>query len=495
MEGPQSGSAASAQGWGPTIGLGLAAAVLYGATLCPTVSWYDSAEFSASAASLRVVPHPPGYPLYTLVGHVFSWLPGEAAWGLNVMSVVFGVLVVVLMHRVSLRCGQGRAAAVVPPVLVGLAPSVWANAVVAEVYTPGLAFLLAALLLCLHARQRADARLAWVAAWVAGLGLGVHMSVATWGLGFGALVVHGAWPELLKQPRPTVVRWGLLTVCATLLGALVFLLIPFGPFDAVAPLGPWEDTFHRIWARTVTDVQGGVFQRYFKPMPAGERLQEIASIFASNLGLSALLVSGAGLAWAASRHRMLAVALVLGAVGNVGFFYRYDVPDLDVFLLPAVISLALLAGFGVEAASRFRPSAGWALAAVVVCIAGGQAWARFDDLDRSMDRSAREYGEDACRVLPRGAVLVMTSRPDEWRLYGVLLYMHEAEEGCAGVEFWGRTSVEMVERALDSGRAVYSFVEDPRFGWAFAVVPEGPVFRVLSEPPERTAEGSQPADP
>jgi len=452
--------------------------MLYGATLCPTVSWYDSAEFSASAASLRVVPHPPGYPLYTLLGHVFSWLPGEAAWGLNVMSAVFGVLVVVLMHRVSVRMGLGQAASLVPPVLVGLAPSVWANAVVAEVYTPGLAFLLGALLLCLHARERGDPRLAWAAACVAGLGLGVHMSIATWGLGFAALVVHAGWPRLREQPRATVVRWGLLTVCAALLGSLVFLLIPFGPFEAVAPLGPWKDTFHRIWARTIVDVQGGVFQRYFKPMPLGDRLGRIGTIFASNLGPAALLAAVAGLASAARRRCVPALGLVLGALGNVAFFFRYDVPDLDVFLLPALISVALLAGFGVEAAARDKPLAGWVVAAGLLCIAALEGWGAYDELDRSEDRSAREYGEEACAALPRGAVLVMTSRPDEWRLYSVLLYMHEAQQGCGGVEFWGRTSVEMVERALRDGREVYSFVEDPRFGWPFSIQPAGPVFRV-----------------
>lgn len=480
---PREGSAAPLagerdRGWAVSAGLGGAAALLYGATLCPTVSWYDSAEFSASAASLRVVPHPPGYPLYTLMGHVFSWLPGEAAWGVNVMSAVFGVVVVVLMHRVARRLGLGRAAAIVPPVLLGLAPSVWANAVVAEVYTPGLAFLLGALLLCLHARARQDARVAWAAALVAGLGLGVHMSIATWGVGFVALVAHAAWPQLRTEPRAAVLRWGLGTALATVLGALVFLLIPFGPFDAVAPLGPWEDTFHRIWARTLTDVQGGVFKRYFKPMPLGARLAEIGGIFASNLGATGLLSAAVGLGWASWRHRMLALILVLGAVGNVAFFYRYDVPDLDVFLLPALVSLALLAGYGVEAAARLKPVAGWIVASGLLCVVLGQAWRAWDGLDRSEDRSARAYGEAACAALPEGAVLVMTSRPDEWRLYSVLLYMHEAKEGCAGIEFWGRTSVAMVEHALENDRPVYSFVVNPRFGWAFEIAPEGPVFRI-----------------
>lgn len=475
---PESTAARRVLDWGPSAGLGLAASLLYGATLCPTVSWYDSAEFSASAASLRVVPHPPGYPLYTLMGHVFSWLPGEAAWGVNVMSAVFGVWVVVLMHRVARRMGLGQAASLVPPVLLGLAPSVWGNAVVAEVYTPGLAFLLGALLLCLYARERGDARFAWAAAWVAGLGLGVHMSIATWGLGFAALVIHAAWPKLRERPRASVARWGLITACATALGGLVFLLIPFGPFEAVAPLGPWNDTFHRIWARSIANVQGGVFKRYFKPMPLGPRLAEIGTIFASNLGPLALLGAAVGLAWIARHQRMLAASLVLGALGNVAFFYRYDVPDLDVFLLPALASLALLVGWGVEAVARRWPVAGWLLAAGLLSVALVGGWGDYDSLDRSQDRSARSYGEAACTVLPEGAVLVMTSRPDEWRLYSVVLYMHEAKEGCGEVEFWGRTSVQMVERALADGREVYSFVQDPRFGWPFSIQPAGPMFRI-----------------
>lgn len=477
-EHPRSGAAPRVREWGPSVALGLAAAVLYGATLCPTVSWYDSAEFSASAASLRVVPHPPGYPLYTLMGHVFSWLPGEAAWGLNVMSAVFGVWAVVLMHRVARRMGLGHAAAAVPPVLLGLAPSVWGNAVVAEVYTPGLAFLLGALLLCLHARERGDPRLAWAAAWVAGLGLGVHMSIATWGLGFAALVILAAWPTLRQRPVATVLRWGLLSAGATVLGGLVFLLIPFGPFEAVAPLGPWEDSFHRIWARSVADVQGGVFKRYFKPMPPGVRLAEIGAIFTSNLGPVSLLAAVVGLGWSARHQRVLGASVVLGAIGNVAFFYRYDVPDLDVFLLPAIVSLSLLCGCGVEAVVRRQRRIGGLLAAGLVGVALVQGWGNYQRLDRSQDRSARAYGEAVCATLPEGAVLVMTSRPDEWRLYSVVLYMHEAQEGCAEVEFWGRTSVQMVERALANDRAVYSFVEDPRFGWPFSINAAGPMFRI-----------------
>ena len=465
--------------WWVSAALGSVAAVLYGRTLCPTVSWYDSAEFSASAASLRVVPHPPGYPLYTILGHVFSWLPGEAAWGLNVMSAVFGVLAVVLLHRVALRLPLRAVAAVVPPAMLAVAPSVWANAVVAEVYTPGLSFLLGALLLCLLARDRAQPRWAWAGAFVAGLGLGVHMSLATWGLGFAALVGAAGWPAFREDPRAALLRWGLGCAVAALLGACVFLLIPFGPFETVTPLGPYEDSFPRLWQRFVADLQGGVFRRYFKPMPTAQRLTRICGILGDNLGVAGLVAAVAGAVAAVLRARWVAAALLLGAVGNVAFFFRYDVPDLDVFLLPTVVSLALLAGWGVEAAFRARAGLGWLGAAVLGVLLGGEAVRTLPEVDRSDDRAARVYGEEACAGLPEGALLVMTSRPDEWRRYSVLLYMHESQEACLDTEFWGMATVPMIEQALFERRAVYAYVADPRFASKFRIEPAGRLFRVM----------------
>ena len=55
-----------------SIAIGVAYFALYLATLCPVVYWYDSAEYVTAAVTLGI-PHPPGYPLYVLLGHV---LPG-----------------------------------------------------------------------------------------------------------------------------------------------------------------------------------------------------------------------------------------------------------------------------------------------------------------------------------------------------------------------------------------------------------------------------------
>lgn len=65
---------------------------LYLATLAPSVTFEDSGELIAAAYRLGI-PHEPGYPLYVLLGKLFSWLPiGSVAYRLNLMSAFFAAL-------------------------------------------------------------------------------------------------------------------------------------------------------------------------------------------------------------------------------------------------------------------------------------------------------------------------------------------------------------------------------------------------------------------
>jgi len=59
---------------------------VYLLTVAPTLFGLDSAEFSAVAYALGV-PHATGYPLYVLLGKMFTYLPFEdVAYRLNLMS-------------------------------------------------------------------------------------------------------------------------------------------------------------------------------------------------------------------------------------------------------------------------------------------------------------------------------------------------------------------------------------------------------------------------
>ncbi|MBL7961569.1 DUF2723 domain-containing protein, partial [bacterium] len=65
---------------------------VYVMTLAPTVTFEDSGELTA-AAYLLGVPHEPGYPLFTMLGHLFTYLPfGAIAYRINLMSAFFSAL-------------------------------------------------------------------------------------------------------------------------------------------------------------------------------------------------------------------------------------------------------------------------------------------------------------------------------------------------------------------------------------------------------------------
>lgn len=68
--------------------------VVYLTTVSPTVNFIDSGEL-ITAVREPGIAHPPGYPLYVLLGYVASQLLwGEEAWRVNVLSAFWGALAV-----------------------------------------------------------------------------------------------------------------------------------------------------------------------------------------------------------------------------------------------------------------------------------------------------------------------------------------------------------------------------------------------------------------
>ncbi|MEO8284859.1 MAG: DUF2723 domain-containing protein [Chloroflexota bacterium] len=68
--------------------------VIYLTTVSPTVNFIDSGEL-ITAVNEPGIAHPPGYPLYVLMGYVATHLLwGDVAWRLNVFSAFWGALAV-----------------------------------------------------------------------------------------------------------------------------------------------------------------------------------------------------------------------------------------------------------------------------------------------------------------------------------------------------------------------------------------------------------------
>ncbi len=454
--------------------LGGLAAALYATGLCPTVYWYDSAEFAAAAASLGV-PHPPGYPLYTLIAHVFTWLPGEPALGVNIMSLAFGAACVTLLCVLVRRLGGSWAAAVTASSLLATMVTFWSNAVVAEVYTPGLFFTLGtfAILERAHAKKRPS--LLAVAGLVGGLGVGMHMSIATCGLGYAWLVAM--WGIDFRHPRDLRrlaedgkgrIKRILAALGAALGGLLVFAYVPIRSFEH------WD---LREWIIFRKNFMGGTFKRKFlRDYAFGDRFELVAEFVVDNLLPLGIALALVGALVLLVRRPTLGIGLLLGALGNAWWFFNYLVPDLEVFYLPALAVACICVGFGAQGIAdllarrhaRLRVLAWTALGLPLFLVVRNHA-----RVDLSEATQAAKWGQRACsNVAPKARVLLYSS-PEEWRYYSVFLYVQQALQQCEDVEIWRKPKVAQIQRALARGEPVYMFHRVGEISDNFEIVDDG----------------------
>ena len=78
--------------------------IVYFNTMAPTVSFWDTGEFIATSHILGI-PHPPGSPLFLLIGKFFSLIPisSDIAFRVNILSPIFSALTISLLFLV---CNQ-----------------------------------------------------------------------------------------------------------------------------------------------------------------------------------------------------------------------------------------------------------------------------------------------------------------------------------------------------------------------------------------------------
>lgn len=146
---------------------GLVSFAVYVFTLAPNVTLEDSGEFIAAAVHLGV-PHPPGYPTWTIFSYLVSNLfPfGNVAWRVNLVSAICGAAAIgyfalLMVHSLrwiltsiqnvseSLAKKIAVMGALVGSGVLAFSDVMWSQSVIAEVYTLN-AFFLSLTLLCFY---------------------------------------------------------------------------------------------------------------------------------------------------------------------------------------------------------------------------------------------------------------------------------------------------------------------------------------------------------
>ncbi len=175
----------------------IAVELLYLRTMAPTLSFWDCGEFIATAYTLGV-PHPPGAPLFLLLGRVFSMIPFFSDIGarVNLISTLASSATVMLTYLITLRfivmyrksdpeswspgdrvsaCGSALVAALA----LAFSDSFWFNAVETEVYAFSSFFtsMVVWLMLRWHEDYPNPGHERWLMLmmYMVGLSIGVHL--------------------------------------------------------------------------------------------------------------------------------------------------------------------------------------------------------------------------------------------------------------------------------------------------------------------------------
>ena len=385
------------------VAAGVIAFLVYRATLAPGLTWAHAGTDGGdlvTAAAVWGVPHPPGYPIYTFLGHLFAFLPfGSIAFNLNLFSALYAslasaVTAAAVLRGMSAMTLQARFAALVAGLTLAFGPMLWGQATIAEVHAFNA--LLVSVIVYITRPWNVPRVLDRTEIIALGLTWGLSLTHSPTNLALAPIVLPALWRD--RHTR----RAGFGALGA---GLCAYLLIPIRA--AASPPINWGD------ARTLPDflwlISGGLYRGYALSAPVDLVIQRLLGLpreWFEQLGWIGAVWLGFGFARARSFKAM--APAFLSAALFAAFAVTYDTADSDLYLIPVWILSAGylgagLAGLLARRLDRLRQVALVALAAcgVIAMMIGG--WSGHD---LSRDYQAEAWAGGTLAALPPGAILV-----------------------------------------------------------------------------------------
>lgn len=463
----------SASGW-LTAGLaGLAAFAVYLLTLPPTVTGEDSGEFIAAAYTLGI-PHPPGYPLWCILAHPFTYIPyGSIAWRVSLMSATFGAATVALTALLILLLTRNRLAALGGALAFAFSRQLWEQSLIAEVYSLN-AFLvvLCILLLWRWHDTRREGLLIWLAV-IYGLSLGNHNTMVLAGPLFAAFVA-----AIEAAPLKRAKVYAGLGLLAALCALLVYLYLPLR--SIANPPVDWgnPETFANF--RDVVLRKQFAFMLYENPRSLARFTSQMAvmtgywarefTFFGGAFALFGFAVFLRRKFWYALHLAVLALAVVTGftLVQNFSLDIEWRWV-MRVFGIPSYLVTAICIGVGLDAVYRFRPMTRYLAAALVFLLTLLPFATHFRDNDKSDYFWAHDYAKNLLDAMPPGAIFV----PEADHAAFPALYLQIVEEYRPDILIgrkYGYVDLGMVpgfpeDRRQEIGEFPYRRYEPEIFAW------------------------------
>lgn len=451
---------------------------VYLSTTSPSVNFIDSGEL-ITALYEPGVAHPPGYPLYVLLGYVASHLlPGDIAWRVNAFSAFWGAMAVTVLFLLLLEVAalversakrvpaqtkvgrRGKKAArpadepavssektsLLPQLLLAASvaslfaasSSFWSRTAQAKMYTLHyffVAFLLLSALRYRSAYERGDtAARRWllVTALAGGLSLTNHMMTLL--LAPGVLIVLLAGSDWRARLNALLKRWHVVLPAAAV-PLLLYLYLPLrasqSPVMNWGAPATWEDFYRHI---------SGWQYRVYLFGTAGDNFERITAYLFQQWWMltPVVLIAAAMGAYLLARASWIVFAATLAtALITFLFALAYGISEIEPYMVPFYMMLAVWLGGGafawyagtaqgqaqyapVEVRRRRRQ---WQLAAAgtVAALALISVVVQYPRQNHRDDRLAEQFVENVFATLPQNSLVIT----DYWDFYAPTYYLQQ----------------------------------------------------------------------
>jgi tetratricopeptide (TPR) repeat protein len=339
---------------------------IYLKTLCPTVYVGDSGELIAAVHTLGI-PHNPGYPLYCLLGKLFTFLPfGSIAYRINLMSAFFASLTVVLIYLIILKIQVNRSTgqrvngstgqrgngatgrplishipAISASLLLAFSPTFWSQAVIAEVYPLNAFFLALLIYLLLTWKEKRDVRLLYLSSLIYGLAFCSHLMQITFFPAMLFLLLTNQSRILLQGKKLAIIFF------LFLLGLSLYFYLPVR--SLANPPIDWgnPENLRNFWYHfSGTEHR----HRYLFSLSFAQtlnRAKALSCLFLKQFSLAGLLVGllGIGFLFKRKGEGLFLLLIILGNLFYILFLNTVSL-KLTAFGIPSYLVIALGIGYG-----------------------------------------------------------------------------------------------------------------------------------------------------
>jgi tetratricopeptide (TPR) repeat protein len=392
----------------------IAAAVLllvacaYISTMYPSFKLNDSPETSTAAAGLSIM-HPPGYPIYTLLGKAALLLPmANSAFRMNLLSAAISMAVLVLVLLISgkiFSSSRYNSTLGLTGILLTAASCIfWNQAIEAKggIYMLNLAFVLAVIYIFVGLLEKFSRRAMYLMFFIYGLSLANHWQTMA---------------LLLPLLAAAAVMFGKRTGFFGMLICAAFLLAGLTPYlylrirvDAHS-LITWGDL--RVPGGFIDFITRKNYNQGEAPSAGGfmRSAAGFAALFYKNYGfLSLLVIPGVYRMYTRSRKIFFVLAAVIVPVSAAVVFLNRPPAYLtglnDIFLMPVqavsvyFITAGILFIFS-HLKGHFRQAV--FAAAIIISFAASSAMSlRYND--SSSDFLGYDYGMNVMKTMEEGSL-------------------------------------------------------------------------------------------